>query len=74
MDSSKKAAQEVANKFEELRRICCEETDRARHLRIDVLSMQQERNPTAVSQLLTQIHDLQNKVHSLADAREILRS
>ena len=45
-------------------------TDRARPLRIDELSMQQGRNPTTVCQLLTQIQDLQNKVNSLADARE----
>ena len=32
--------------------------------------MQQERNPTTVGQLLTQIQDLQNKVNSLADATE----
>ena len=53
--------------IEELRRICCEETDRARQLRIDELYMQQERNPypTTLSQLLTQILDLQNKVNSL---------
>ena len=54
----------------ELRRICCEETDRARQLRIDELSTQQERNPRTVSQLLTQIQDLQNNVNSVADARE----
>ena len=47
-----------------------EERDRARQLRIDILSMQQERNPTAVSQLVTQIQDLQNKVNSLTDARD----
>ena len=41
--------------IEELRRICCEETDRARQARIDEMSVQQERNPTTVSQLLTQI-------------------
>ena len=40
--------------FEELRRICCEVIDRTRQLKIDELSMQQERNPTVVSQLLTQ--------------------
>ena len=50
--------------IEELRRICCEGTNRARQLRIDELSLQQE------SELLTQIHDLQNKVNSLSDARE----
>ena len=32
--------------------------------------MHQERNPTAVSQLLTQIRELQNNVNSLLDARE----
>ena len=56
--------------MEELRRVYCEETHRARQLRIDELSLQQERNPTTVSQLLTHIQDLQNKVNSLADARE----
>ena len=49
--------------IEELRRICCQETDRA------ILSMHQERNPATVSQLLTQVRDLQNKVNSLSDAR-----
>ena len=38
--------------------MCCEETDRARQPRIDEFSVQQERNLSAVSQLLTQIHDL----------------
>ena len=56
--------------IEELRRICCEETDRARQARIDELSMHQERNPTTVSQLLAQNQDLQNKVSSLSAARE----
>ena len=57
-------------KIEELRRICCEETDRAGQARIDKPSMHPERNPTTVSQLLTQIQDLQNKANSLSDARE----
>ena len=60
--------------IEELSRICCEETDRARQLKMDELSMQQVRNPTAVSQLLTQIQDVQNKVNSLSDAREFYDS
>ena len=55
--------------IEELRRICCEETHSARQARFDELSMRQQKNPTTVSQLLTQIHDLQNKVNSLSDAR-----
>ena len=54
--------------IEEVRRICCEETDRARQLSSDELCMQQERNPTTVSQLMTQIQDLQNKANSLTDA------
>ena len=48
--------------IEELKRICCKETDRARKASVDELSLHQERNPTAVSQLLTQIQDLQSKV------------
>ena len=52
--------QEIA----ELRRICCEESRRARQARIDELSLDHERNPTTVSQLLTQIRELQNKVNS----------
>ena len=50
--------------IEELRRICCEETDRARQARIDELSMQQQRNPATVSQMKAQIRDFQNKVKS----------
>ena len=46
--------------LEELRRICCEETHGAQ-LQIDESSVQQERNPSTVSQLLTQIQDLQHK-------------
>ena len=57
--------------FEELRRTCCEERDRARQARIDELSVHQERNPTTVSQLLTQIQDLQNKVRSFSEPREL---
>ena len=51
--------------IEELRRICCEETDRARQARIDELSLRPERNPTTVSQLMAQIRELQNKINSL---------
>ena len=52
--------------IEELRRICCEETDLARQARTGEMSMHQERNKTNVSQLLTPIQDLQNKVNSLS--------
>ena len=59
---------------EELRRSCCEGADRARQARSDELSLQQERNPTTVSQWLTLIRESQIKVSSLSDAREFLRS
>ena len=55
--------------IQELRRICCEETLRARQARIDELSKHQERNPTAVSQLF-QLLDLQHKVNTLSDTKE----
>ena len=35
--------------MKELRRICCEELDRARQARIDELSLHQEKKPTTVS-------------------------
>ena len=73
-ESSKKIAQDIAKKLRKLRRICCEETERARQLRIDDLSMQQERNPSIVRKLLTQIQDLQKKVNSLERRKRILRS
>ena len=56
--------------IEELRSICCEEANRARQARRDELSMQQERNPTTVSQMMARIRELQNNVNSLSDARE----
>ena len=61
----------VAQEIEELPRSCCEETGRARQLRIDELSLQQERHPSIASQLLTRSQDLQNKVNSLTDARDL---
>ena len=60
--------------IEELRRSCCEETDRAGQARIDEMSMHQERNPTTVSKLMAQIRESQNRVNSLSDAKEFLRS
>ena len=47
-----------------------EVTDRARQAKTDELSLQQEKKPVTVSQLLTQIQDLQNKVNCLSEARE----
>ena len=63
---SHKTCQEI----QELRRICCEETNRVRQLRIDELSIQQERGPTTVCQLLSQIRGLQNKANSLSEERD----
>ena len=65
-ESQTRTCQEIA----ELRRICCEETNQVRHLKIGELSMQQERNPTTVNQPLTQIQGLQNQVNSFSNARE----
>ena len=56
--------------IEELRRNCCEEKNRAKQARNDESSVHQERNPTTVSQLLTQIQESQNKANSLSDTRE----
>ena len=66
----RKSRKKLQSQIDGLRRISCEETDKARQLRIDELSMQQERNPTTVRQLLIQIQDLQNEVNSLFDTRE----
>ena len=55
--------------IEELRRICCEETDRARQARIDEMFVHQKRDRASVSQLLIQILDEQNKLNSFTDTR-----
>ena len=65
-ESQARTSQEI----EELRRICHEETNRVRNLKIEELSPRQERDPATVSQLLAQILDFQNQANSLADARE----
>ena len=57
--------------IEELRSICCEEADRARQARSDELSVQRETIPAAVSQMMAQTRELQNKVNSLSDAGEL---
>ena len=63
---------EISNTEDE--RVETFETNRARQARSGEFSSKQERNLTIVSQFLTQIHDLQNKVNSLSDARNFLRS
>ena len=66
----RKSCARTCQDIEEIRRICWEEPDRARHLKFDDLSVEQERDPNTVSQLLTVIQDLHNKVNSLSDARD----
>ena len=54
---------------EELKRICCTESERARQLRIDELSTQEEESKSTVNQFMVQIQHLQDKVNSLNDAK-----
>ena len=55
-ESRTKDCQEI----EELRRRCCEESDRARQAKLDELSMMQQRDPQTVSQLLAQMRESQD--------------
>ena len=66
---SKNVTHELAKKLKNYEE-CFEDSHRARQLRIDELSMQQERNPTTVSHVSTQIRDLQNKANSLCYERD----
>ena len=59
--------------IEELRRICCEEADRARRDLMSCLCIKRGiRRPWVF--FLTQMQELQNKVNSLSDVRVFLRS
>ena len=72
-DSSKKDKRKIAKQIEELRRICCEkkQIEQDQQGLMNCLCIKRGRNPTNVSQLLTQIQDVQNKVQILCqDARE----
>ena len=59
LEMRKRALQEDRVKsyqeIEDLRRICCTEAERARHLRIDELSTQEEESKATVNQLVVQI-------------------
>ena len=68
LQASRRADQDC-QEIEELRIICCEQTDQARKQDLK-LSMQQQRNPTTESEVMAQTRKLQNKVNSLSDARE----
>ena len=69
MRDREKIEQHISKNMKNCERICCDETDRAGQARIDESSMHQKRDPTTVSQILTQIQDLQNIVDSFSDAR-----
>ena len=56
--------------IEELRRICSTQAERARQLRIDELSSQEEESESVVNQVMVQIQELQDKINSLSDARK----
>ena len=58
--------------IEELQRICCEETDKARQLKIDEPSMQQRENPSTVHQLLAQIQDFAGQGDFIERRKRIL--
>ena len=53
----------TSQEFKELRRICNEETNQVRKLKIEELSLRQERDPNIVKQLLEQVQDSQNQVN-----------
>ena len=61
--------QKIANKLRNDESVARKQTEPDKQ-EMNEVSMQQERNPTTVSQFLTEIQDLQNKVNSLSDARE----
>ena len=56
--------------IEELRRICHEETERARQLRTDELYAQKKEEPSTMNQLSSQIRTLQDKVNGLNERKE----
>ena len=55
---------------EKLRRICCEENRSSNRSKNWWIVHASREDPTTVSQLLTEIQDLQSKVNSVSDARE----
>ena len=56
--------------IEELRRLCREETERARQLRADDFYCQKKEEPSTVNQLLSQTRTLQDKVNALNAEKE----
>ena len=60
-------AEKIGQEIEELRRRCCCE-ESARKAKLDEWSLQQLRDPHTVSQLLTQIRELQDRANSSSNA------
>ena len=54
----------------EIRRFCSLDAEKARQSRIEELSKNQERRPSVVDHLMSEIQELQNKGNSLTDDRE----
>ena len=50
--------------------MCCTEAAGAQQLRIDKLSRREKESQSTVNQLTVQIHELQDEVNSLNDARD----
>ena len=55
----------------ELRSISCTEAERSQQLRLQELSRQEKERQSTVNQLTVQIQDLQDKVTSLNDSRDL---
>ena len=70
IDFIRKATQEVAKKLKNYEDACNKEENKLTQHRLDEYSMQQERYPDTVSQLMTQKRELQDKVNFLSDERE----
>ena len=60
----------TSQETEELRRICDEEANQVRKLKIEELSLRKERDPNTMDRLLEQAQDIQNQANSMAEAKE----
>ena len=71
LDRGDRALQEDRMKslqeIDELKKMCCTEAERAKQLRIDVLSIQEKDIKSIVNQIMVQIQE--DKVNSLNDSR-----
>ena len=56
--------------MKDLQKLRCTEAERAKHLRIDKISVQERESQSILNHLTFQIQELQDKVNSLSDSRE----